>query len=171
MPKSHPPPSQAPRSSGSGIGSSGGGSDGSSSGSAEYEFSEAHKDKFQSLAASLSFVGVSTMLFGVLSGLFAVGAVYAGYAANGGALLALSVLFVATAWWTVSAGRALSSMVTTRGRDVERLMQTVEQLRRLFGFTRISIIVAAVALVGVAGMIVWCTMLADKGARCPVSFW
>jgi hypothetical protein len=50
-------------------------------------------------------------------------------------------------------------------------MQTVDQLRRLFGFTRISIIVAAVGLVGVAGIIVWCTVLADKGSRCPVSFW
>jgi hypothetical protein len=139
--------------------------------SPEYEFSDVHKDKFQSLAASLSFVGVSTMLFGVLSALFALGAVYAGYAANGVALLVLSVVFIATAWWTVSAGRALSSMVTTRGRDVERLMQTVEQLRRLFGFTRVSIIVAAVGLVGVAGIIVWCTMLTDKGGRCPVGWW
>lgn len=136
--------------------------------SGEYEFSDAHKDKLQSLAASLSFVGVSTMLFGVMAALFAVGALYAGYAANGGALLASSVVFVAMAWWTVSAGRSLSSMVTTRGRDVERLMQTVEQLRRLFGFTRVSIIVAAVGLVGIAGVIVWCTMLGDKGARCPV---
>lgn len=137
----------------------------------EFEFSEAHKDKFQSLAASLSFVGVSTMLFGAMSGLFAIGALYAGYAANGGALLALAAVFVATAWWTMSAGRALSSMVTTRGKDVERLMQAVEPLRRLFGFTRVSIIVAAVALVGVAGVIVWCTVLADKGARCPAGWW
>jgi nitrate reductase NapE component len=140
-------------------------------GPAEHEFSDAQKDKFQSLAASLSFVGVSTMLFGVMSGVFALGAMYAGYAANGAALLALSGVFVATAWWTVSAGRSLSSMVTTRGRDVERLMQTVEQLRRLFGFTRVSIIVVAVGLVGVAAFIVWCTMLADKGARCPAGFW
>jgi hypothetical protein len=137
----------------------------------DYEFSDAHKDKFQSLAASLSFVGVSTMLFGVMAGLFALGLLYAGYGANGGALLALAVVFVATAWWTVSAGRALSSMVTTRGRDIERLMQTVEQLRRLFGFTRVSIIFVAVGLVGVAGVIVWCTILADKGGRCPVGWW
>ncbi len=135
----------------------------------EYDFSDDHKNRFRSLAASLSFVGVSTMLFGVMAGLFSVGAVYAGYAANGVALFVLSGVFVATAWWTVSAARALSSMVATRGRDIDRLMQTVDQLRRLFGFTRAFIIVVAVGLVGVAGLIVWCTTLADKGGRCL--FW
>ena len=127
---------------------------------------------FQGLAASLSFVGASTMLFGAMAGLFALGALYAGYTLNGAALLATAVVFVASAWWTASAGRALSSMVATRGRDVERLMQSVEALRKLFWFTKASIIVAAVALVGVAGVIVWCTMSAEiKGGRCPVGWW
>jgi hypothetical protein len=107
------------------------------------------------------------MLFGVLSGVFALGAFYAGYAVNGAGLLVGAAVFVAVAWWTVSAGRALSSMVVTRGRDVERLMQAVGHLRRLFGFTRVSIIVVAVGLVVAAGVIVWCTMLGDKGSRCP----
>lgn len=136
-----------------------------------YEFSDTHKEEFRALAASLSFVGVCTMLFGVMSGLFALGAVYAGYAVNGVGLLVSSGVFIASAWWTVSAGRALSSMVSTRGRDVERLMEAVGHLRRLFGFTRVAIIVAAVALVVVAGLIVWCTVLADKGGRCPVGWW
>lgn len=138
---------------------------------ADYEFSDANKEAFQGLAASLSFVGVCTMLFGVMSGLFALGAVYAGYAANGVVLLVCAGAFVATAWWTVSAGRALSSMVSTRGRDIERLMEAVIHLRRLFGFTRVAIIFAAIGLVAVAGLIVWCTVLTDKGGHCPVGWW
>ena len=85
--------------------------------------------------------------------------------------LVASAVFIATAWWTASAGRALSSMVATRGRDIERLMQAVEPLRRLFGFVRASIIVVAVGLVCVAAVIVWCTMSGDKGGRCPVGWW
>ncbi len=137
----------------------------------DYEFSDAHKEAFQGLAASLSFVGVCTMLLGVMSCLFALGAVYAGYVANGVVLLVCAGAFVVTAWWTVSAGRALSSMVSTRGRDIERLMEAVTHLRRLFGFTRVAIIFAAIALVAVAGLIVWCTVLMDKGGRCPVGWW
>jgi hypothetical protein len=137
----------------------------------EHAFSDEQKDRFQGLAASLSFVGASTMLFGAMAGLFAIGALYAGYAANGVALLVAAGVHIAAAWWTVSAGRALSSMVTTRGRDVERLMQAVEPLRRLFGFVRASIIVLAVGLVCVAAVIVWCTMGGDKSGRCPVGWW
>ena len=137
----------------------------------EHAFSDEQKDRFQGLAASLSFVGASTMLFGAMACLFALGALYAGYTANGAALLVASAVFIATAWWTASAGRALSSMVATRGRDIERLMQAVESLRRLFGFVRASIIVVAVGLVCVAAVIVWCAMSGDKGGRCPVGWW
>lgn len=137
----------------------------------DYEFSDAHKEAFRSLAASVSFVGVCTMLFGVMSGVFALGAIYAGFAANAVGLLVASAVFVAMAWWTVSAGRSLSSMVTTRGRDVDRLMDAVGSLRRLFGLARVFIIFAAVALVAVAGLIVWCTLAADKGGRCPAFPW
>jgi hypothetical protein len=137
----------------------------------EHAFSDEHKDRFQGLAASLSFVGASTILFGAMAGLFAFGALYAGYTGNGVVLLLAAGDLVVTAWWTASAGRALSSMVTTRGRDVERLMQAVEPLRKLFGFVRATIIVAAVALVCAAGVIVWCTIGADKGGRCPTGWW
>jgi hypothetical protein len=135
----------------------------------EYEFSEAHKETFRALAASVSFVGVCTMLFGAMAVLFGLGAVYAGYAPNGVGLGVGALLLLVMAWWTVSAGRSLSALVSTRGRDVERLMEAVEQLRRLFGFARVAIIGVSLVLVVVAGAIVWCTLAADKGGKCL--FW
>src|ERR1700689_3759112 len=123
-----------------------------------FEFTEAQKDHFRALAASVSFVGVCTMLFGGMAVLFALGAVYAGFAANGAGLGVGALLLLVMAWWTVSAGRSLSALVSTRGRDVERLMEAVEQLRRLFGFARVAIIAVALLVVVVAGAIVWCTL-------------
>jgi len=132
----------------------------------EYEFSDAHKERFRALAASVSFVGVCTMLFGGMAVLFALAAVYGGYPDNGIGLGVGAALLLVMAWWTVSAGRSLSALVSTSGRDVERLMEAVEQLRRLFGFARIAIIGAAVVLMVVAAAIVWCTLAADKGGKC-----
>jgi hypothetical protein len=138
---------------------------------AEYEFSDEHKEVIRSLAASISFVGVCTMLFGIMSGVFAVGAMYSGFGAQGAALLVGAAVFVVTAWWTMSAGRSLSSMVTTRGKDIQRLMEAVRDLRKLYGFARVFVILAAVGLVAIAGGIVWCSFLTEKGGVCPVGWW
>jgi hypothetical protein len=138
---------------------------------AEYEFSDEHKEVIRSLAASISFVGVCTMLFGIMSAVFAVGAMYSGFGANGAGLLVGAAVFVVTAWWTMSAGRSLSSMVTTRGKDVQRLMEAMRDLRRLYGFARVFVILAAVALVAIAAGIVWCSFLTEKGGVCPVGWW
>jgi hypothetical protein len=136
----------------------------------EYEFSDAHKESFRALAASVSFVGVCTMLFGAMSAVFALGAVYAGFASQGLALLAGAAVSLLTAWWTVSAGRALSSLVATRGRDIGRLMEAVVQLRRLFGFARVVIIMMTFGVVAIAAGIVYCSFLVEKGGRCFAAF-
>jgi hypothetical protein len=110
------------------------------------------------------------MLFGAMSAVFGFVALYAGFAVNGLALVAAAGLFLSTAWWTVSAGRALSSLVTTRGRDIDRLMEAVAQLRRLFGFARVVIILLTLGVVFVAAAIVYCTLVVDKGGRCFAGF-
>jgi len=133
---------------------------------AAYEFSEAHKDSFQALAASMSFVGVCVMLLGGMSAIFALGAVYAGFLREGLALVAGAAVFMAMGGWTMSAGRSLSALVRTHGRDIEQLLDAVGQLRRLFGFARVVIIVVALLVVVVAGGIVWCNFVVDKGGRC-----
>jgi hypothetical protein len=131
-----------------------------------FEFADAHKDSFRALAASMSFVGVCTMLFGVLSGVFFVGALYAGLASLALGTAAGSALCLVSAWWTMSAGRSLSALVATRGRDVEHLMQAVHQLRRLFGLARVIIVLIAFAAVGGGAVIVWCNFVVERGGKC-----
>jgi hypothetical protein len=128
------------------------------------EFTEAHKESFRALAQSMSFVGVCLMLFGCLSGTLAVGALYSGYAISGLAIAAtvaaaLAGSYIAAAWWTAAAGRALSTLVRTRGRDLDHLMEAVGHLRKLFGFARALIIVQAALLASIGCAFAWWTFL------------
>jgi hypothetical protein len=62
-------------------------------------------------------------------------------------------------------------MVRTRGRDVAYLIDAVAQLRRLFGFARVFIIVYALAAAVAAAGFVWCNFVLDKGGRCFAGWW
>lgn len=133
-----------------------------------YEFSDPERDSLGALAGSMSFVGVCLMLLGMLGAVFALGAVYAGFLSGGAALAGGALLCVAVAWWVVSAGRALSALVGTRGRDIDHLMKAVGQLRRLFGFARIAVILLALGGMAVASVVFWCTFNAEKTGRCAL---
>jgi hypothetical protein len=50
-------------------------------------------------------------------------------------------------------------------------MDAVRQLRRLFGFGRVTIIVCALLGAGVAGAAFWCTFVMDKGGHCFAGAW
>jgi hypothetical protein len=134
---------------------------------APYEFGDEDKDRFRALAASVSFVGVCTMLFGGLAILFFAGALYAGFVPHALVTAAVAIVCLVTAWWMVSAGRSLSALVRTRGRDIEDLMEAVVQFRRLFGLARVVIVV--IALLAVAGCVlfVWCNLLVEHSSKCP----
>src|SRR5882672_5143942 len=84
----------------------------------EYEFSEPNKEHLAALAASTSFVGVCVMLLGLMSGTFAMAAGYGGFAAVGAGLVVGAAVCLPLGWWATSAGRSLSALVRTRGRDV-----------------------------------------------------
>jgi hypothetical protein len=122
-----------------------------------YEFSEAHKDSFRALAASVSFVGVCTLMFAGLSAVFA---------PNGLGTAVAAAVYGVMAWWMVSAGRSLSAMVRTKGQDVERLMEAVVQLRRLFGLARIVIILLAMLVTVGGALVVWCNLVVERGGKC-----
>jgi hypothetical protein len=145
---------------------------------AGYEFSDASKESFRALAASTSFVGVCTMLLGGLSCVFLAGALYTGFvpsAIGPGALAvgtaALAIVCLTTAWWMVSAGRSLSALVTTRGRDVEHLMGAVRQLRRFFGLARVVIVAVSLVVMIAGGVVVWCNLVLDRGGKCLGLWW
>jgi hypothetical protein len=132
----------------------------------EYEFSEVHKEDLAALAASTSFVGVCVMLLGLMSATFALAAGYGGFTAIGVGLVVGAAVCLPLGWWSTSAGRSLSALVRTRGRDVAHLMDAVGQLRRLFGFARIFIIVYALAAAAAGAAFVWCNFVVEKGGRC-----
>jgi hypothetical protein len=132
----------------------------------EFEFSEADKEGLAALAASMSFVGVCVLLLGLMSGTFGVGAAYGGFVAIGIGLAAGAAVCLPLGWWATSAGRSLSALVRTRGRDVKHLMEAVAQLRRLFGFARVFIIVYALAAAVAGAAVVWCNFAVEKGGKC-----
>ena len=131
-----------------------------------FEFDETQKGVFAALAASMSFVGVCGVLFGALSVLFVFASIYAGVVVGAVGWAAIATVVTITSWWTVSAGRSLSAMVRTRGRDVENLMAAVTQLRRLFGLQRILVIVVAMLMAAGFAAAVWCAFIAERGGRC-----
>jgi hypothetical protein len=135
-----------------------------------YEFSDAHKESFRALAASVSFVGACTLLFTVLTLIFGLGEIYMSLVPSGIAMVVASGINGVMAWWMVSAGRSLSAMVRTRGRDVELLMESVVHLRRLFGLWRVSIIVLALAITAGGAVVVWCTFVVERGGKCFGAF-
>jgi hypothetical protein len=125
---------------------------------------------FASLAASMSFVGVCLMLLGLVSTLFALGATYGGFWAVGLALVVGAAICLPLGWWMTAAGRSLSALVRTRGRDVARLMEAAVQLRRLFGFARVFVILYALAAMVAGALFVWCNFAVDKGGKCFAGF-
>jgi hypothetical protein len=86
------------------------------------------------------------------------GALVEGYPpfAGGAAVGALVYGFGAVSM--LSAGRSLSAMLRTRGRDVALLMEAITQLRRLFGLA-----MGLMLLVLAGGMAVaWCLVTGNK---------
>jgi hypothetical protein len=133
----------------------------------EYEFSEADKERFRGLSQSMSFVGACVVF--LLGGLVGVGgllAIYSGFPAVGAGLLAFAAVATPLGWWTMSAGRSLSSLVRTHGRDVGYLMDAVGPMRRLFGFALVVVILVTMAAMLACAGIGWCMVVGEGGGKC-----
>jgi hypothetical protein len=124
----------------------------------DFEFSDSHKESFAALAGSVIFLGVCALLFASVSVMGALGALVEGYPAFAAAAVVGALVYGVMAAWMLSAGRALSGMLRTRGKDIELLMQAVRQLRRFFalvmGLTLLSLATAMAAL--------WCVATGGK---------
>jgi hypothetical protein len=131
-----------------------------------YELAEVHKESFRALGASISFVGVCTMMLAALAVVFALGEIYMGFLPNGIATAIGAGINGVMAWWMVSAGRSLGALVRTRGRDIEQLMDAVVQLRRLFGLARVVIIGIAMLVTVGGALVVWCNFVVERGGKC-----
>jgi hypothetical protein len=126
---------------------------------AGYEFTDDQKESFRALSMSMSFLGVFLMLLGGLSAVFALGALYEGFAVNGVAIGAYAVVLMLMASWLLGGGRSLSAMMRTRGKDVDYLMEAIAQLRRYFGMTLILLMVGMMATIAA---VVFCAMGSGK---------
>jgi hypothetical protein len=119
----------------------------------------------------MSFVGVSGLLLGGLGGvIFGLVALYAGYVGTSVAVLVAAAMWSFVAWWTTSAGRSLGALVRTHGRDIERLMEAVGQLRLLFGFAQVVLVVCTFVAVLVAAGVFWCMWIGQAGGKCFGAF-
>jgi hypothetical protein len=116
---------------------------------AEHEFEDAQKESFRKLGASMSFVGVFGLMLGVLAAFFSAVAMINGEYVGGVAGLFSSMVQLVLSAWTTSAGRSLTAIAVTRGRDVTYLMSAVGRLRWIYGVQR-ALIVLTVALMCVA---------------------
>jgi hypothetical protein len=125
----------------------------------EFEFSDAQKESFGALAGSVIFLGVCALLLSGVSLLGSLGAFVEGYPSFAGGAVVAAMVYGCTAVWMLSAGRSLSAMLRTRGRDIALLMEAITQLRRLFGLA-----LGLMLLVVAGGMAVaWCMA---TGNRC-----
>jgi hypothetical protein len=124
-----------------------------------FEFSDVQKESFRALSTSMSVLGVFLMLLGGLSAVFALGALYEGFAVNGVVIGVYAVVLMLMASWLLGGGRSLSAMMRTRGRDVDYLMETVGQLRRYFGLTLILLMVGMMATIAA---VVFCVVSNGK---------
>jgi hypothetical protein len=125
----------------------------------EFEFTDAQKESFGALAGSVIFLGVCALLVSGVALLGSLGALVEGYPSVAGGAVVGGLVYGFTAVSMLSAGRSLSAMLRTRGRDVALLMEAVTQLRRIFGLA-----VGMMLLVVAGGMAVaWCVA---TGNRC-----
>ena len=124
-----------------------------------YEFSDVQKESFRALSTSMSVLGVFLMLLGGLSAVFALGALYEGFAVNGVVIGVYAVVLMLMASWLLGGGRSLSAMMRTRGKDVDYLMEAIGQLRRYFGLTLILFMVGMMASIAV---VVFCAVGSGK---------
>jgi len=124
-----------------------------------FEFSDVQKESFRALSMSMSFLGVFVMLLGGLSAVFALGALYEGFAVAGVGFGSFAVVLMLMASWLLGGGRSLSAMMRTKGRDIDYLMEAVAQLRRYFGLTLILLMIGMMATVAA---VVFCAMGSGK---------
>ena len=126
----------------------------------EPELGDREKDAFRKLGSSMSFVGVLGLLFGVMTIVGAIVTISVGSYIQAAVLGVAAALQIMIAVWTAQGGRALTSIYTTRGRDVTFLMQGVTQLRRIYGFALVMIV-----LLGGSGLVLIGYAMAGEGKK------
>ncbi len=119
----------------------------------EYEFNDSENAVFRELAGNMKFVGIAGVILGALA---ALGGLLALLGARPGEFLKDAI--EGTAWlliglWTLSASRAVMRIVDTQGSDITNLMTAMRELKKVYRFQMIVLMIA-LALLLVAGVLI-----------------
>jgi hypothetical protein len=114
----------------------------------EYEFNGGENGIIQQLASAMSFVGIMTIIVGVLTGIS--GFIQVSQPRGGGqgfASIVQGVLFLVIGLMTQGASSHFSQVVKTEGNDIGHLMQALDKLRGMYVLQKILFIIVLVLLV------------------------
>ena len=95
----------------------------------EYEFDLAENDVIRTLAGPMKFVGVISIVFGILNGI--IGLLALGHL-QGVLTLGEGIALIAIGGWLASAAGAFRDIVNTEGSDISNLMIALRKLRSAF---------------------------------------
>jgi hypothetical protein len=122
----------------------------------EYEFTDRQNEVLRSLSRDMLWVGVPLVLVGILYGVGLLVSVIRSFQDPHfllqAALVGLAMLFyLALGTWTNRSARAFKEIVLTRGRDIDHLMDALDNLRKMYGLLsliiKIYVVIVAVAVV------------------------
>jgi hypothetical protein len=98
-------------------------------GNGEFEFADNDNDTFRGLASAMRFVGVVSIIFGVLD---VIGGLLAGINLRGLLTIGQGVLLVLIGSWLATAATSLADISKTQGNDVMNLMYAMRKLKSVF---------------------------------------
>jgi hypothetical protein len=112
-----------------------------------YEFTPTQHQTFEILSSRMRLVGILHMFLGL--GIIAYGLFFAMMATNVVAILA-SILIGAVPFliglWTFRAGSYFQQIVDTKGADTSLLMHAIDNLKRLYSFLFVLLVVAGLLI-------------------------
>ncbi len=103
--------------------------DSANSGNGEFEFSDSDNTTFASLSSAMKFVGIVTIVFGVLQ---LVGGLAAGINLRGLLTMGQGAMMIFVGAWLSSAATSLAEISKTQGSDVMNLMYAMRKLKSVY---------------------------------------
>lgn len=115
----------------------------------DYEFNDGENKIISELASAMNFVGIVTILLGLLTAI--AGVIKLGdprsAAADGFTSLLQAVLYLVIGIMTTGAAGHFSQVVKTEGNDINFLMQALDKLRGMYVLQKILFIIVIVLFV------------------------
>jgi hypothetical protein len=111
-----------------------------------YEFSSAQNDTIQMLGKRMKVLGWVYIVYGALIGLFGVLALVM-LPLAGIIYLVITAVVLFTGIWTKSAATSFEMIVSSKGSDINHLMDALESLRKLYNLQYWLLIVSLIILV------------------------